>query len=186
MKPVIAALVLFVCTSSPLVCQQPVDAATKEDVERTLELSGVQETIQSMWTGMAQNRAAMAGEIYKQKNPQASPAEVQKVALAAAQSFQDATKSFSIDDMLTIVVPVYQRYFTHSDLVAINDFYASPVGQKVVKNMPAMMAEGMQALRPILQKHLAECMAQAERAAAADQSGETATPRDHEKPPTSQ
>jgi hypothetical protein len=165
MKSIIAALVLFVFTSSPLVCQQPVDAATKEDVEKSFELSGTREALQSMWTAMAQNRAAMAEQSYKQKNPQASPAEVQKVALAAAQNFEDATKSFSYDDMLAIIVPVYQRYFTHSDVVAINDFYATPVGQKVIKNTPAMMADGMQALRPILLKRLAECFAQAEKPA---------------------
>jgi len=187
MKSLIAALVLFVCTSSPLVCQQPVDAATKEDVEKTAELSGMRESLQAMFTAMAQNRAAMAGEMYKQKNPQASPAEVQKVALAAAQNFQDATKSFSIDEMLAIIVPVYQRYFTHSDFVAINDFYATPVGQKMVKNMPVMMAEGIQALRPILLKRLAECLAQAESAATGtDPSGATATHGDHEKPPMQQ
>jgi len=32
--------------------------------------------------------------------------------------------------LIEVVIPVYQRYFTHSDLLSLNDFYASPVGQK--------------------------------------------------------
>jgi hypothetical protein len=130
MKSVITALVLLACGAAPMVCQQPVDAATKEDVEQILEVSGLRETMKSMYTVMAQFAATTAADVYKQKNPQATPTEVQKFALAASGSFQKATNVFSVDELIEVVIPVYQRYFTHSDLLSLNDFYASPVGQK--------------------------------------------------------
>ncbi|MBW2416679.1 MAG: DUF2059 domain-containing protein [Deltaproteobacteria bacterium] len=41
-------------------------------------------------------------------------------------------------------VNVYARYFTEQDLRELLEFYRSPVGRKVIENMPAVMAESMQ------------------------------------------
>ena len=71
------------------------------------------------------------------------------------------------------MVPVYQRHLTHSDVRIIIDFYNSPTGQKMIKETPTMMAEGMQVVQPILQKHAAELEAQAEAAAEASKQADT-------------
>lgn len=165
MRPLFAALILLVIIPAPVFSQLPADAATKEDVQQTLELSGTRDQIHSMFTALAMSRAKLEAGEYKRKNPQASPAEVEKVEIATRQTYEAAMNSVNIDEMMDIIVPIYQRYFTHSDLLAINDFYASPVGQKVLKNSQAMMMEAMQAAQPMIQKHLAECQAAAEKAA---------------------
>lgn len=79
----------------------------------------------------------------------------------------------SIDEMLKAMVPVYQRHLTHSDVRIIIDFYNTPTGQKMIKETPTMMAEGMQAIQPILQKHSAELEAQAEAAAESSKQADT-------------
>jgi hypothetical protein len=42
------------------------------------------------------------------------------------------------------MVPIYQRHFSAADIEGLLKFYRSPLGRKVVTEMPAAMAEGMQ------------------------------------------
>lgn len=46
-------------------------------------------------------------------------------------------------EMLKVMIPVYQKHFTHNDLNAMIAFYSSPVGQKLVRELPAITAESM-------------------------------------------
>jgi hypothetical protein len=54
------------------------------------------------------------------------------------------------------MVPIYQKHLSQSDLDAIIAFYSSPVGQKLLKEQRAMMAEGMQAGQDIMLRKLPE------------------------------
>ena len=165
MRKILLALVLTIFWSIPAFCQQQLDAATKEDVEQFLELTGARQRIQQMWAAMAQQAATTAVDSYQRKHPDADPLELRKVAENTGQYMQEAIGTLSIDEMLDAMVPVYQQHLTHADLVTIMDFYKSPTGQKFLKESPAMMAEGMQAIQPILKKHQPEIEAAAERAA---------------------
>ena len=48
-----------------------------------------------------------------------------------------------IDEMVDAMVPIYQRHLSHEDIEAILAFYSSPVGQKLLREQPAVMQEGM-------------------------------------------
>ena len=63
-------------------------------------------------------------------------------------------KSFPWDEVLQSMVPVYQKHFSKGDIEAIVAFYSAPAGQKLLREMPAMMAESMQTMMPLLRKHL--------------------------------
>jgi hypothetical protein len=54
------------------------------------------------------------------------------------------------------MIPSYQKHFTKGDLAAMNAFYSSPVGQKVLEELPAVIQEGNQAAMPIMTKYLEE------------------------------
>jgi hypothetical protein len=166
MKHAIAVLALCLFGFSPAFAQQQLDAATKEDVQQFLEVTGARSNIQTLWDGMAQQAASMAAQSYQRKHPNAGPLEIRKAAELAGVSIQKAIKVFSIDELLDAIIPVYQRHLTHSDIRTVIEFYSSPTGQKMIKETPAMMSEAMQAVQPILQKHLPELEAQAEAAAA--------------------
>ena len=43
------------------------------------------------------------------------------------------------------MVPIYQRHFSSEDIDGMLAFYRSPLGRKVIAEMPATMAEAMQA-----------------------------------------
>ncbi len=56
------------------------------------------------------------------------------------QSFIDAS---STEQLLQQLVPIYQRHFTAKDVAGLLRFYKSPLGQKVITQMPVTMAEAM-------------------------------------------
>ena len=47
-------------------------------------------------------------------------------------------------ELIEKIIPVYNKYYTMQDLKAINAFYESPAGQKVLATMPQVMQESMQ------------------------------------------
>jgi uncharacterized protein len=63
-------------------------------------------------------------------------------------------KNMPVDEMEEAMIPTYQKHFTHGDIEAMNAFYSSPVGQKVLRELPGVMQEGMQAMRPIMNKYI--------------------------------
>lgn len=56
---------------------------------------------------------------------------------------QEFTKA-SIDDLTEMLVPVYSKYLTQTDLEELISFYNTPVGKKFAKNTPHIMSESMQ------------------------------------------
>ena len=59
-----------------------------------------------------------------------------------------------LDEILESMIPIYQKHFTSQDLAAISAFYASATGQKMVREMPAMMQESMQASMALVEKRM--------------------------------
>jgi uncharacterized protein len=63
-------------------------------------------------------------------------------------------KGLPLDEMTEAMIPSYQNHFTRGDIAAMNAFYSSPVGQKVLQELPEVTQEGMKAMMPILTKYL--------------------------------
>ena len=169
------AVVLFLFLIAPLwpcLAQTQIDAATRQDVEDLMQLTGTRERMPVIYSAMANQFASNFAERYRQQHPNASPAEVQKADADVTERFQQLLKAIPTDELMDAMIPVYQNYFTHSDIKAINEFYATSTGQKLLKNMNAMMIEAMQAAQSVMKKHMPEIQAQIEKAAA-DQSGST-------------
>ena len=165
MKTILATFVLLTCSLCPATAQTQMDAATKEDVEQMLQLTGTRERMQVTFAAMAQQVGSSAADTYKRNHPDASPEKVQHAAEAAGERAQQAFKALPADELVDAMVPIYQRYLTHSDVRAINEFYASPTGQKLLKDSTPMMLEAMKAAQAIVQKHMPEIEEQAEKAA---------------------
>jgi hypothetical protein len=154
--------------------QAQIDAASKQDVEDMMQLTGVRDRTQLIYSAMASQFASGFADRYRQ-HPNADPAEVQKAATDATERIQEVLKAIPIDELLDAMVPVYQKYLTHSDIKAINEFYGSPAGQKLLRDTSAMVIEAMQAAQSVMKKHMPEIQAQLEKAAA-DESRTTPAP----------
>jgi len=160
-KPAISLLTFLFISLAPAFCQQ-IDAATKEDVEQLLEITGAGNDMQLAWAAAAQQATSMVVESYQRKNPNTTPQQIRTLAETASVSMQRMTKAFPIDELDAAMVPVYERHHTHSVIQALLDFYKSPVGQKLVKEAPLILVDSMQAVRPLMEKFTAQLEAQAE------------------------
>lgn len=63
-----------------------------------------------------------------------------------------------LDEMLQAMIPVYEKHFTKGDIDGLVAFYTSPTGQKLLKELPSVTAESMQASQGIVQRLVAKEM----------------------------
>lgn len=70
------------------------------------------------------------------------------------QRLDQMLKDLPWNDLLQTMVPIYQKHFTKGDIDALVAFYGGPTGQKILREMPAITAELMQSMMPILQKNI--------------------------------
>ncbi len=177
MRKAIVTCLLLIASSSFGFAQTQIDAATKQDVEDMMQLTGARDRIPILYSAMASQLASNFADRYRQQHPTANPAEVQKATTDATERFQAMLKAIPTDELLDAMVPVYQKYLTHSDIKAINEFYGSPTGQKLLKDSTAMMVESMQAAQSVMSKHMPEIQAQMEKVAADKSQSTSATPK---------
>ena len=82
-------------------------------------------------------------------------------------------KEMPFDEMMQAMVPAYQKHFTKGDMDALIAFYSAPTGQKVLKELPAVMAEGMEAMMPIMRQSVEKLTERAEKEVAQMMKGAT-------------
>jgi len=124
--------------------------ATKEDVEAYLAAVHSKEMAVNMMAAMTKPMHQMIREQYlknKDKLPPDFEARMNK-------RMDDMMKNMPFDEMMDAMVPSYQKHFTKGDMDALVTFYASSTGQKILKEMPAIMADAMQDMMPIMQKYM--------------------------------
>jgi len=66
----------------------------------------------------------------------------------------DMMASMPMDEIMQAMIPVYQKHLTKRNVDDLIAFYSSPTGQKMLKEMPGIMAEAMQTMMPIMTKHI--------------------------------
>jgi len=60
-----------------------------------------------------------------------------------ADYWQTFKKNADVHGFIEEVAPLYDKYYTLEDLKAVNAFYETPSGQKILKTMPQLMQESM-------------------------------------------
>ena len=129
---------------------------SKEDVLKFMEVLRIRVQLVQYFDGVAKQAKLGAEDGFKQKVPNATPAQ-----LADVDQFADGLfKNMPVDEMVDAMVPIYQKHLTKDDLDGILAFYASPVGQKLQREQPAMMQEAMQVGGEIGRRRLGAMMQQ--------------------------
>lgn len=57
--------------------------------------------------------------------------------------WEDFKKEIKAEDITNMIIPIYDKYYTESDIDQIIAFYNSPVGKKMIATMPQIMQESM-------------------------------------------
>jgi hypothetical protein len=152
MKRVLLAATLCALLAAVAAAQQT-DAdkpATKEDVEKCFQVMHSREMMTKMIDAMTEPAHQMLHEQYlkdKDKLPPDFEERTQK-------TMDDYLKDLPLDEMLQAMVPAYQKHLTKGDINALVAFYSSPTGQKLIREMPAITAEAMQAVMPLVQQRV--------------------------------
>lgn len=71
------------------------------------------------------------------------PALKRMVPEAPEEFWQDFMAEVSPDELVNMVIPVYQKHLSQADVDAINEFYDTEAGRKLIKSMPAIAQESM-------------------------------------------
>jgi len=124
--------------------------ATKEDVERYLQVVQSRDMARKTVVAMAQGMHQIFHEQYlKHKDDLPSDYESKMTA-----RMDDMFENMPWDEMMQAMAPVYQKHFTKGDIDRLVAFYSSPTGEKLLREMPSIMAEAMQHMMPIMTKYM--------------------------------
>ena len=166
-------LLLSLLLASQLLAQSPADVpATHQEIQDLFALMHVREQVGQVMEAIAIQQRAIIHDNLKRQTPRLTRHD-----LARLDQFTiDIMKDLPIDDTVEDMIPIYQRHLTESDVKAMTAFYSSPTGQKLLREMPGMTVESMQAASPRIQALMDKVM---ERAAemADDAKGKSAAPK---------
>ena len=154
MKRRLVLLALILATACTTLGQPAaVDAsASREDIRRLFDVMHIRDQMKQVMDQVLQQMKSMNHEQIKKHDPQVTDEEIAKLDAMSDQYLKD----IPIDGMLDDMVPVYQKHLTKADVDAMVGFYSSPTGQKILTEMPAMTAEGLQAMQPRMRKMMEE------------------------------
>lgn len=133
----------------------PADAPARNEVLTLLDLMQARKSFDAAMSTMKQIMRQSAEEGFRERVPNPTPKQ-----LAALGAMVDgALDSFSQDEMINVVIPIYQRHLTKTDIEEMIRFYSSPVGQKLLHEQPQIMQESMQAGAELGRSRMNEIMA---------------------------
>jgi len=125
------------------------DSATKDDILQFFRTMHSDDLIQKLMEVQSQSTEQLLRE--QMAKDKKGPSDVD---VRVRKMMDELIKGMPVDEIMRAMVPAYQRHFTRSDIAAMNAFYSSPVGQKVLQELPVVTQEGTQAMMPILNKYL--------------------------------
>src|SRR5689334_17051827 len=150
-------LVVWMAAAAPLYAQQSVaeaaaqakakpealaaDAPTQDQVMKLLDLLQVRKSMALMMDGMKQAMKQGAEEAFRERVPNPTPKQLE----ALNGMVDDMMADMPLNELIEAMVPIYRRHLNKSDVDEVIRFYSSTVGQKLLREQPQMIQEGMQA-----------------------------------------
>jgi hypothetical protein len=119
----------------------PADAPTHDQVMTLLDLLQIRKMMATMMDGMKQAMKQGAEQSFRERVPDPTPKQLE----ALNGMVEDALGDLPMDEMLEAMVPIYRRHLSKSDVDEMIRFFGGPVGQKLLREQPQMMQEGMRA-----------------------------------------
>jgi hypothetical protein len=128
----------------------PANAPTRSQVLTLFDLLQVRRNMVVAMDGMKKAAQEGAAQSFRERVPDPTPKQLELLNKMMEDMFGD----MPLDEIVDAIVPVYQSHLTKSDIEEIIRFYSSPVGQKLLREQPQMMQEGMKAAAEVQQKRM--------------------------------
>ena len=165
MKKLIVISILFLLTSS-LFGQQATatsqnsvvpkeEQATREDVVALMEVMHSRRQVVAVIDMMKEQMLNGMHQSFLREHPKTSAEALKKL----DATMEGVWKFINIDELVEVSIPVYQKYLSHEDAVALISFYSSPTGQRFLDRMPALVQEAGAAGAKVMQSHMDEIQA---------------------------
>ena len=145
-------LILSLCMIAAGICVGQTDSnvpASKEDIQRFFEAMHTRDMVHQMTNSMMQPMHQMAHEECQKEKDKMPPDCEQRLSSVTDKMFSN----MPFDQMIDAMIPAYQKHFTKGDIDSFVTFYASPAGQKLLRELPAITAESMQQMMPLMRKY---------------------------------
>lgn len=116
---------LLIIFSYVSIAQAEIAPEKRKEIEKMLRLTGMEKLMTQMKTQML--------------------SAFQKTIPDVSQDFWDRFgQKMDIHELIEKIIPVYDKHYTIEDLRAVNVFYESPAGRKILATLPQVMQESMQ------------------------------------------
>jgi hypothetical protein len=154
-----AGLLAFsICAGAQTTVSIAPDAASKEDVKKLFDVMASREQMTQMMKQVVTQMRSLNRDEIKKRHPDITDADLARM----DRESEDLLKNFPLDEMLSDMVPIYQRHFTKTDVDALTAFYSSPAGQKYLHEMPAVTADTIRTVYPRIQAEIEAALKRAE------------------------
>jgi len=160
------AIILLAAVAAFAQQPTPGDApASKEDIQHLFDVMQIHQQMHQVMDAMMKQQSTLIHETLKKRYPQSSADRIARADQLIAETMKDMPMDAMLDDM----IPIYQRHFSKTDIDAMSTFYASPTGQKMMREMPALTSESMQVSYARMQKQVDAIQQRAEQIVKEDQ-----------------
>jgi uncharacterized protein len=145
-------LSIFLLSAAVVLAQEPAPdtPATRQDVLQLFSVMQINQQMHTMMDAMMKQQKSLVHDTARRKNPSITQQELNRL----DRMMDETVKDFPVEGMLDDMVPVYQKHLSKTDVAAMGTFYSSATGQKLLREMPAMTSEAMQAAYGRLQKQM--------------------------------
>jgi len=113
---------LFVVASFVSVARADIAPDKRAEIQKLLRLTGMEKLMNQMKVQMIDTFKAQSTGV---------PDEF----------WAKAEKEMDVRELIELIIPVYDKYYTLDDLKAVNAFYESPSGQKILSTLPQVSKE---------------------------------------------
>ena len=124
--------------------------ASRQDVLKLFKVMHIHDQMRSVMDSMTKQQSAMVHETMKKRYPQIAEERLEQFDAMMEESMKD----FPVDAIINDLIPVYQKHLTRTNVSAMNVFYSSSTGQKLLREMPAMTEESMRLSYGRMQKQM--------------------------------
>jgi len=151
MRRFFLAVILCLVSSLAAFAQQNDDTpATREDIQTYFETVHSRDSMNKIMDAMMKSIRQLTHEQFV-KNKDKLPEDFEQ---RMTKQMDDMMKNMPLDEMMQATIPIYQKHFTKGDIYTLLAFYSSPTGQKLLRDLPAILSESMDAIMPTMSRYM--------------------------------
>ena len=123
-------LALIAIFSSMSVTHAEISKEKRKEIEKMLQLTGMEKMFVQIKAQMVSGLKAQTKQLPESEQPPES-------------FWEKLQEKMDTRELLEKIIPLYDKYYTIEDLKAVNSFYESSAGQKLLSTLPQIMQESM-------------------------------------------